>query len=58
MPTFREFMNRAQFFRGRGRFDRELDDELQFHIEARAAELEERGLGKDEARLKAIGLIR
>src|SRR6204780_1357409 len=53
MPTFREFMNRAQFFRGRGRFDRDLYDELQFHIEARAAELEERGLSKDEALRRA-----
>src|ERR1700690_40792 len=53
MPTFHEFMNRVQFFRRRGRFDRELHDELQFHIEARAAELEECGLSKDEALRRA-----
>ncbi len=53
MPTFREFINRLQFFRRRDRFDRELHDELQFHIEARAAELEEFGLSKDEALRRA-----
>ena len=34
MPTFREWLNRLLFFRRRGSFDRELHDELQFHIEA------------------------
>ncbi len=53
MPTFREFLNRLQFFRRRSSFDREMHDELQFHIEARAAELEERGLSKDEALRRA-----
>lgn len=53
MPTFREFLNRLRFFRRRARFDRELQDELQFHIEARAAELAERGVSKDEALRRA-----
>ena len=53
MPTFREFLNRLQFFRRPARFDREMQDELQFHIEERAAELEERGLSKDEALRRA-----
>jgi macrolide transport system ATP-binding/permease protein len=53
MPKFREILNRVQFFRRRGRFDREMHEELQFHIEARAAELEESGLSKDEALRRA-----
>jgi macrolide transport system ATP-binding/permease protein len=53
MPTFREFMCRVQFFRRRGQFDSELHEELQFHIEARAAELEDSGLSTDEALRRA-----
>src|SRR5580658_621748 len=53
MPQFRELINRLQFFRRRARFDSELHEELQFHIEARAAELEECGLSKDEALRRA-----
>ncbi|HYL63134.1 MAG TPA: ABC transporter permease [Candidatus Methylomirabilis sp.] len=53
MSTFREWMNRLLFF-GRGHsFDREMGDELQFHIEARAEELRESGVSPDEARLRA-----
>src|SRR5271154_6739476 len=53
MPTFREFMNRLQFLRRRARFDRELHDELHFHLEARAADFEDQGLSKDEALRRA-----
>src|SRR5271155_1633456 len=53
MPTFREFMNRLQFLRRRVRFDCELHDEIDFHIEARSAELEESGVSKDEALRRA-----
>ncbi len=53
MPTFREFLNRLQFFRRRAHFDSELHDELHFHIEARAAELEDQGLPKEEALRRA-----
>jgi macrolide transport system ATP-binding/permease protein len=53
MPTFREILNRVQFFRRRGQFDVEMHEELQFHIEARAAELEESGISKQEALRRA-----
>jgi macrolide transport system ATP-binding/permease protein len=54
MLTIREFLNRLQFFRRRrANFDNELHDELQFHIDTRAAELEDQGLTKDEALRRA-----
>ena len=53
MSAFREWMNRLRFFGDRTPFDRELQDELQFHIEARAAELQETGLSKEEALRRA-----
>jgi len=53
MPTFREFLSRLQFFRRRAQFDREMHDELQFHIEERAADFEDQGLAKDEALRRA-----
>jgi len=53
MPTFREFLRRLQFFRRRAQFDREMHDELQFHIEERAADFEDQGLAKDEALRRA-----
>ncbi len=53
MPTLREFLNRLRFFRHRDNFDCEMHDELQFHIEARTAELEDQGLSKDEALRRA-----
>ena len=49
MSTFREWVNRLRFFRNRAGFDSEMRDELQFHIETRAAELEDAGMSKDEA---------
>jgi macrolide transport system ATP-binding/permease protein len=53
MSTFREWMNRLRFLGGRAQFDREMHDELQFHIEARATELEETGMSKEEALKRA-----
>jgi predicted permease len=53
MATFREWINRLGFFGRNDRFDREMHDELQFHIEARAAELQETGLSPDEAHRRA-----
>lgn len=49
MFTLREWMNRLRFFGNRARFDREMRDELQFHVETRAAELEESGVSKEDA---------
>ena len=49
MSTFREWVNRLHFFRKRANFDSALCAEMQFHIEARAAELEETGVSKEEA---------
>lgn len=49
MSTFREWINRLGYFGRRGRFEHEIGDELQFHIDARAAELQESGLSREEA---------
>ncbi len=38
---------------GRDRFERELSDELKFHLDARAEDLERRGVAPDEARRRA-----
>lgn len=53
MSSFREWMNRMRFFGNRSRFDRELRDEVQFHIETRAGELEETGMSTEEALRRA-----
>ncbi|MGC1091069.1 MAG: ABC transporter permease [Candidatus Acidiferrum sp.] len=53
MSTFRQWVNRLRFFNHRPEFEDQLSDELQFHIEARAAELEDAGLSKDEALRRA-----
>jgi macrolide transport system ATP-binding/permease protein len=53
MPTLREWMNRLRFASHRASFDREMHDEVEFHIEARVAELEETGLSKQEAMSRA-----
>ncbi|MGB6899229.1 MAG: ABC transporter permease [Candidatus Acidiferrum sp.] len=53
MFTFREWLNRLRYFGNRARFDREMRDELQFHIETRAAELEESGMSKENATRRA-----
>jgi macrolide transport system ATP-binding/permease protein len=53
MSTFREWLNRLRFFGNRFRFDGEMGEELQFHIDARAAELQEAGMSTDEALRRA-----
>lgn len=53
MSTFREWVNRLHFFRKRANFDSALCAEMQFHIEARAAELEDTGVSKEEALRRA-----
>jgi predicted permease len=53
MSKFREWVNRFRFFRNRASFDNEMRDELQFHIETRAAELEETGISQTEALRRA-----
>jgi len=53
MSTFRERFSRLGFLGKQARFEREMHEELQFHIEARVAELQESGMGRDEALRKA-----
>jgi macrolide transport system ATP-binding/permease protein len=53
MSSLREWMNRLRFFGIRSRFDREMEDEVHFHMEARAAELVESGVPNGEALRRA-----
>jgi hypothetical protein len=53
MKAWQEFLRRIAHLGGRSRFDDELDAEIQFHIEARADELIERGSPRDEALAQA-----
>jgi predicted permease len=53
MALWSEILRRAAWLGRRSRFERELDDEMRFHIESRADELEQEGLSRDEALLKA-----
>lgn len=53
MPKFREWLNRLRFFRDRGSFSGEMREELQFHVESLAAELEGQGVSKNEALRRA-----
>src|SRR4051812_8272388 len=48
-----DWLNRFRYFGRRSQFDRELEDEVCFHIETRAAELEEDGYSASDARAKA-----
>ena len=50
LGVFRVFLRRLL---GRDRFERELADELQFHLETRVEDLVRRGLDPDEARWRA-----
>ena len=43
MPLWAEFRNRIGYLFGRAQFGRELDEEIRFHIENRAGELELEG---------------
>lgn len=44
-----EFRNKFAFLRRRSQFDAALDEELQFHLEERADELEAQGMSRGEA---------
>src|SRR5579871_1533850 len=46
-------MKRFRHLFGRSRFERELDDEIRFHLEARAEELESSGVSREEAMARA-----
>jgi len=46
---WKELIQRAKHFGQRSQFDAELDDEIQFHIETRAEELQTEGLSRAEA---------
>src|SRR5262245_63832811 len=48
-----EMFCRLSYFRRRSRFDGELSAEIQFHIDARATELEHEGLARAEAMAQA-----
>jgi putative ABC transport system permease protein len=44
MGLWGEFFRRAQYLGQRSQFDRELDEEVRFHVETRAKELEQSGI--------------
>jgi macrolide transport system ATP-binding/permease protein len=47
------WINRLRYLGRRSPFDGELDDEVRFHLESRAAELEESGLNRRDAQAQA-----
>lgn len=49
MSKLREWINRLRFLNERDDFDWEIRKEIEFHIEARAAELQEDGLAREDA---------
>ena len=53
MAFWNEIGNRVAWLFRRSRFDRELDEEMRLHIEARAEELEQAGLSGGDALLQA-----
>jgi hypothetical protein len=53
MATLREWMNRFRYLGRRSRFEEDLDIEVRFHIESRAAELMSSGLSPRDALAKA-----
>src|SRR5271157_4083900 len=53
MAFWNEIGNRLAYLLRRSRFDRELDDEMRFHIQARADDLEQAGLSGADALLRA-----
>jgi len=54
MNTWRTFLHRVGYLPRKGRFDRQLDEELQFHVESRVDELEQQGYPRPEARVRAV----
>src|SRR5579864_8437677 len=53
MNWLRELARRLLYLRRQTNFNRELDDEMQFHIEARADELEQTGISRAQALAQA-----
>ena len=53
MANPREWINRLRYLGRRSGFEGDLDDEIRFHIETRAAELEESGVSPTDARAQA-----
>ena len=53
MSLLKEIMRRTGYLGRRSQFDRELDDEIQFHIETRTEELEQEGMPAEAARERA-----
>ena len=53
MAFWEEIARRIAWMKGRSRFERELDDEIRFHMETRADELEQEGLARAEALIQA-----
>jgi macrolide transport system ATP-binding/permease protein len=49
MSAFREWINRLRFLGNRPDFDREIQEEIASHIEARAAELQDSGFSREDA---------
>ena len=54
MSAWRTLLHRLGYLPRQRRFDRQLEAELQFHIESRADELEQQGYGRADARARAI----
>jgi predicted permease len=50
----RRFLSRVSALFRRGRLDRELDDEIEAHLDLAAAEYRARGLSPDDARMAAL----
>jgi predicted permease len=53
IKKLRELCRRLLFYFGRGRFDRELDDEIDFHLEMKARAKIQDGIGPADARIAA-----
>jgi predicted permease len=53
MSLWNEILRRTWYLGRRSRFDRELNDEIQFHIDTRAEELEQQGVPGNAAREQA-----
>jgi predicted permease len=49
MSAWREMLRRLAYWRRRDRFDRELDEEIRFHLETRADDLQRTGLTRPAA---------
>jgi hypothetical protein len=53
MPAWKEILRRASHLGRRSQFDRQMEDEIQFHIETRVEELQAEGIPAQEALARA-----